>query len=79
MQKVNYELDKVNIPRLALDKRRWDEANFNYSIVDGDTTLMAGVDLIETSGHVPGHRSVLIDLPKTGNVLLAIDASRPHT
>jgi N-acyl homoserine lactone hydrolase len=30
--------------------------------------------LIETSGHVPGHQSVLVRLPKTGVVLLTIDA-----
>ncbi|HEV7216285.1 MAG TPA: N-acyl homoserine lactonase family protein, partial [Chloroflexota bacterium] len=28
----------------------------------------------ETSGHVPGHQSVLVRLPKTGAVLLTIDA-----
>jgi N-acyl homoserine lactone hydrolase len=27
-----------------------------------------------TSGHVPGHQSVLVRLPQTGPVLLAIDA-----
>src|SRR5579871_4101627 len=30
--------------------------------------------LIETSGHAPGHQSVLVRLPHTGPVLLAIDA-----
>jgi len=30
--------------------------------------------LIETSGHVPGHQSVLVRLPETGPVLLTIDA-----
>lgn len=33
-----------------------------------------GWRLIETSGHVPGHQSVLLRLPKTGAVLLTIDA-----
>ena len=39
----------------------------------------------QTSGDVPGHQSVLINLPKTGKVLLAIDAipapylTNPHT
>jgi N-acyl homoserine lactone hydrolase len=36
--------------------------------------LLRGIELIETSGHVPGHQSVLVRLPKTGPVLLAIDA-----
>lgn len=33
-----------------------------------------GLELIETSGHVPGHQSVLVRLPETGPVLLTIDA-----
>lgn len=35
-------------------------------LVDGDTELLPGLELIETSGHVPGHQSVLVRLPKTG-------------
>jgi N-acyl homoserine lactone hydrolase len=43
-------------------------------LLDGDTELLPGLELIETSGHVPGHQSVLVRLPKTGAVLLTIDA-----
>ena len=43
-------------------------------LMDGDTELLPGLELIETSGHVPGHQSVLVRLPKTGTVLLPIDA-----
>lgn len=35
---------------------------------------MPGVTLLETGGHAPGHQSVLVRLPQTGPVLLAIDA-----
>jgi N-acyl homoserine lactone hydrolase len=42
--------------------------------VDGDTELLPGLTLLETSGHTPGHQSVLVRLPQTGPVLLAIDA-----
>ena len=45
-----------------------------YRLVDGDIELLPGIDLIETSGHVPGHQSVLVRLPRTGPVLLAVDA-----
>ncbi len=37
--------------------------------------LVPGVELIETSGHVPGHQVVLVRLPQTGPVLLTIDAA----
>ena len=43
-------------------------------LVDGDTELLPGLELIETSGHVPGHQSVLVRLLKTGAILLTIDA-----
>lgn len=36
--------------------------------------LVPGVELLETSGHVPGHQSVLVHLPKTGDIPLAGDA-----
>jgi N-acyl homoserine lactone hydrolase len=45
-----------------------------WRLVDGDTELLPGVELIESGGHVPGHQSVLVRLPRTGPVLLGIDA-----
>ena len=52
----------------------WDYPPARFRLVDGDTELFPGVELIESSGHVPGHQSVLVRLPQTGPVLLAIDA-----
>jgi len=46
----------------------------NYRIIDGDTELAPGLTLLETPGHAPGHLSVLLELPATGPVILAIDA-----
>lgn len=43
-------------------------------LVDGDTQLLPGLELIETSVHGLGHQSVLVRLPKTGAILLTIDA-----
>lgn len=46
--------------------------------VEGDVDLCGGVRLLSTPGHSPGHLSLLVDLPKTGCVLLTADAiSRP--
>ena len=45
-----------------------------YRLVEGDTELLPGLTLLETSGHAPGHQSVLVHLPRTGQVLLNIDA-----
>lgn len=46
----------------------------NYRLVDGDTDLAPGLKLLATPGHAPGHMSVLLQLPDTGPVILAIDA-----
>jgi N-acyl homoserine lactone hydrolase len=52
----------------------WDAPGLRYREVDGDVEVVPGVEVIESSGHVPGHQAVLVRLPETGPVLLAIDA-----
>ncbi len=52
----------------------WNHPHLNYEMIDGDQEIAPGVTLLESSGHVPGHMSVLVKLPETGAVLLAIDA-----
>lgn len=74
VQRRHYEAAKGGHPRFAGTRDQWDDPRLRYRLVDGDATLVPGVELIETSGHVPGHQSVLVRLPKTGPVLLAIDA-----
>jgi len=73
VQRTMYERAQTH-PRAAISRAHWDQPNLRYRFVDGDTTLVPGLELIETSGHVPGHQSVLVRLPETGVVLLAIDA-----
>jgi N-acyl homoserine lactone hydrolase len=60
--------------RTGAGKAAWDRADLRYREVSGDTTLLPGVELIESSGHVRGHQSVLVRLPDAPPVLLAIDA-----
>ena len=52
----------------------WNLPHLRYEYIEGDYELAPGVTLLESSGHVPGHMSVLVRLPNTGPVLLAIDA-----
>jgi N-acyl homoserine lactone hydrolase len=52
----------------------FDLPHLRYEMVEGDTEIAPGVRLLETSGHVPGHQSVQVRLPRTGPVILAIDA-----
>ena len=37
-------------------------------------TLVAGIELIESSGHVPGHQSVMVRFAGRAPMLLAVDA-----
>ncbi|MEP7287767.1 MAG: N-acyl homoserine lactonase family protein [Chloroflexota bacterium] len=73
VQRRHYTIAQ-NHPRFMRSRSHWDQPVERYRFVDGDTTLFPGVELIETSGHAPGHQSVLVRLPETGAVLLAIDA-----
>jgi N-acyl homoserine lactone hydrolase len=74
VQREHYELARSGDPRYAAARAHWDHPALRYRLIDGDTELLPGLSLIETSGHAPGHQSVLLRLPRTGNVLLAIDA-----
>jgi N-acyl homoserine lactone hydrolase len=74
VQRSHYELARGGYPRLARARDHWDHPSLRYRLIDGDIELIPGLELIETSGHVTGHQSVLVRLPRTGSVLLAIDA-----
>jgi N-acyl homoserine lactone hydrolase len=75
VQRRHYEVARAGAhPRFERMRPHWDHPSLRYRLIDGDTTLLSSIELIETSGHVPGHQSVLVRLPQTGPVLLAIDA-----
>ena len=73
VQRVHH-LNAATNPRFAGVRSQWDQPMERIRLVDGDTQVLPGLELIETSGHVPGHQSVLVRLPKTGAILLTIDA-----
>ncbi len=79
VQRKHYELARSGFQRFAGIRSQWDDPALHYRLLDGDTELLPGLELIETSGHVPGHQSVLVRLPATGPVLLAIDAVSQQT
>ncbi len=74
VQHDHYALARGGHVRYAAARAHWDHPALRYRLIEGDTELLPGLWLIETSGHAPGHQSVLVDLPQTGRVLLAIDA-----
>ena len=44
------------------------------SLREGDGEVVPGVWVISSPGHTPGHQSVLVSLPESGKMLLALDA-----
>lgn len=72
VQRECYDYAKAN--PVSCPPELWDLPHLEYELIDGDLELASGVTLIETSGHVPGHMSVVVRLPRTGTVVLAVDA-----
>jgi N-acyl homoserine lactone hydrolase len=74
VQREHYTLAQSGHPRFAGARAHWNYPALKYRLIEGDTELLPGLTLLETSGHTTGHQSVLLHLPQTGPVLLAIDA-----
>jgi len=50
----------------------------DYVVLEGDTRIGPGFEILMAPGHAPGQIAMLLDLPRTGPVLLTSDAiSRP--
>jgi N-acyl homoserine lactone hydrolase len=62
--------------RFEVTRPYWEQPTIRYRAVVGDVVVAPGVEILVTDGLVTGHQSVLFRLPKTGNVLLTIDAIR---
>lgn len=74
VQRQQYLTAKGSHPRFVSTQDQWDNPLIRFRLVEGDVQIADGVDLIESSGHVPGHQSLMIRLPQTGPVLLTVDA-----
>ena len=61
-------------PRYWGDKTPIPWPDNEYQLVENDQVLCPGVELITSSGHAPGHLSLMVRLPEMGNVLLIGDA-----
>jgi N-acyl homoserine lactone hydrolase len=47
----------------------------DWHLVDGDCEIMPGLDAILTSGHRPGHQSLVVRLPESGVKVLTADVA----
>ncbi|HEX9494610.1 MAG TPA: N-acyl homoserine lactonase family protein [Candidatus Limnocylindria bacterium] len=53
----------------------WDDPALRYMPVGGRAKVAAGVEVVPTPGHAPGHQSLVLDLPETGRIVLCGDAA----
>ena len=59
----------------AFFPENFDRPELTYDLFDGDrVALFDGVTAVTTHGHAPYHQSLLIELPESGPILLAVDA-----
>ena len=52
----------------------WDDPALRYMPASGRARVVAGVEVVPTPGHAPGHQSLVVDLAETGRVVLCGDA-----
>jgi N-acyl homoserine lactone hydrolase len=55
-------------------RKNFDLPGYRWRLLDGDTALAPGLTVLRSDGHTPGHQSLMVELPKTGPVLLTGDA-----
>jgi glyoxylase-like metal-dependent hydrolase (beta-lactamase superfamily II) len=53
----------------------WDDPALHYMPASGRARVAAGIEVVPTPGHAPGHQSLLVDLAETGRVVLCGDAA----
>ncbi|HEX8007337.1 MAG TPA: N-acyl homoserine lactonase family protein [Trebonia sp.] len=71
VQREHYEFAKGNP---AFPNQYWNLPGLRYELVEGEAALFPGVEVIPTPGHAPGHQSVLLRLPESGNMVICGDA-----
>jgi glyoxylase-like metal-dependent hydrolase (beta-lactamase superfamily II) len=65
-----YAKGKPNFPAIY-----WDDRALRYMPASGRARVAAGIEVVPTPGHAPGHQSLVVDLAETGRVVLCGDAA----
>ena len=76
---------RITVQRLEIEAALADTGRMNFAdyadpalrwnIIDGDVTLMPGLDLVLTRGHQPGHQSAVVHLETDGVKILVGDVA----
>ncbi len=78
-RELEFAFSNVVNPKLAPEpflswmyyRTHFDLPGLNYMQIEGDYTLVDGVEIIFTPGHTPGYQMVRIDLKKEGTIILS--------
>ena len=65
-----YAKGKASFPAIY-----WDDPGLRYMPASGRARVAAGVEVVPTPGHAPGHQSLVVDLAETGRLVLCGDAA----
>ena len=65
-----YAKGRPNFPAIY-----WDDPALRYMPASGRARVAAGIEVVPTPGHAPGHQSLVVDLAETGRVVLCGDAA----
>jgi glyoxylase-like metal-dependent hydrolase (beta-lactamase superfamily II) len=70
--------NKVGPPYVEADVRAWSQAGYRWRLIDAEQAVvdfLPGIRLVALgAGHAYGILALLVELPKSGNILLASDA-----
>ena len=72
VQREHYEWAKAN--PAGFPHQYWNLPHLRYELLDGESALFTGLEILLTPGHAPAHQSVLLRLPETGPVIICGDA-----
>jgi len=61
-------------PDHAVIRTDFDFPDMKWHLIDGDWEIVPGVEVLSTRGHMPGHQSMTVTLPKTGVKVMPADA-----
>jgi N-acyl homoserine lactone hydrolase len=74
IQRREYEFGfsgKTTIANIVSD---FDLPTIRWDLVDGDWEVVPGLNMIDTRGHTEGHQSAVVELPRSGTIVLPFDA-----
>lgn len=74
IQRREYDYAMGDHGNIAVFNEDFDFPDLDWHLHDGDWTLMPGLEVIMTDGHMPGHQSLVVTLPSGAVKILVVDA-----